>query len=219
MTNYAFPVIGYPKGKIPLHWGTSPNAADLFAARGTPIQAMVDGIIDDASWNDVGGWSVYLIGNPDSKSLHYYMAHMNERPAVVTGQRVTCGTLLGKVGDTGNAQGTGTHCHIGIGTSIKNGAGPEGGAGVPWPGNNCNKYLQHILDVIGSGPGGGAAPPPPPPPPTAEQILRQLTADQGAVLVALRDRSKNLKSQAAALLNEAKEIDNVIAEIIRHRPA
>jgi murein DD-endopeptidase MepM/ murein hydrolase activator NlpD len=162
-TVYVFPVQDYPKGKIPLHWGTSPNAADLFAKAGTPVRAMVDGTIDDAGWDETGGWYVYLIGDPKTKSLHYYMAHLRERPAVVAGQRVTAGTYLGGVGDTGNAVGTGTHLHIGIGKAIKNGSGPEGGAGVPWPPNNCNKYLQHILDVVGSAPVAPSQPQPAPP--------------------------------------------------------
>jgi murein DD-endopeptidase MepM/ murein hydrolase activator NlpD len=160
---YVFPVQGYPPGKIQLHWGQSPNAADLFAKAGTPIRAMVDGVIDGAGWDDTGGWTVYLIGDAATKSLHYYMAHLRERPAVVEGQRVTAGQYLGSVGDTGNAVGTGSHLHIGIGTSIKNGSGPEGGAGVPWPGNNCNKYLQKVLDTVGSGPVVPGQPQPTPP--------------------------------------------------------
>lgn len=188
MPTYAFPVIGYPKGKIPLHWGSSPNAADLFAKPGTPIQAMVDGRIDFAGWDETGGWYVYLIGDPATKSLHYYMAHMLERPAVTTGQRVAVGQLLGKVGETGNAVGTGAHLHIGIGTSIMNGSGPEGGAGVPWPGNNCNKYLQTILDTIGSGPSKPGLPTPAP-------------NDKDALIAALYERIDGLETAVRHLAN------------------
>lgn len=184
MATYAFPVIGYPQGKIPLHWARHPNAADLFAKAGTPIQAMVDGRIDAAGWDETGGWYVYLIGDPGTKSLHYYMAHMQERPAVATGQRVTVGQLLGKVGDTGNAVGTGAHLHIGIGTSIKSGSGPEGGAGVPWGSNNCNKYLQRILDTVGSGPAVPAPTPSPTPVgPTYLLGFEKLAAQLGATVV------------------------------------
>jgi murein DD-endopeptidase MepM/ murein hydrolase activator NlpD len=207
---YVFPVQGYPKGKIALHWNVSPNAADLFAKNGTPIRAMVDGTISDASWNDVGGWSYYMIGNPDTKSLHYYGAHLRDKPLVSSGQKVKAGQLLGYVGDTGNAKGRGAHLHIGIGTDIKNGSGPEGGAGVPWPGNNCNKYLQFILDTIGSGPVGDQ--PPPPPPINYEVVARYLTSADGPILISLRDRK-------AALLREANEIQNTINELERNRPA
>lgn len=206
---YAFPVQGYPKGKIPLHWSTSPNAADLFAAKGTPIRAIFDGRIEDASWNSAGGWSVYLIGGPDVKNLHVYMAHMMEKPMVVAGQRVTAGQQLGKVGDTGNAAGTGNHLHIGIGSSIKDGTGAEGGAGVPWDNNNANKMLQYILDTLGSGP----IVPPPPRPVDYETPLRYLTDPAGPVLTALADlKSKPLKDVLA-------EIDNIRNEILRNRPA
>jgi hypothetical protein len=207
---YCFPVENYPKGPIPLHWGTSPNAADLFAAKGTPIRAMVSGVIDDASWNDVGGWSVYLIGDPDTKSLHYYLAHLHQKPLVVKGQRVVAGQTIGGVGDTGNAKGTGAHLHIGIGKSIKNGADAEGGAGVPWPGNNCNKYLQHVLDTLGSAPVDD--PETEPEPVNYETVARYLTAQDGPVLGALRDRVDRLNG-------EAKEVQNVIDEIIRNRPS
>jgi murein DD-endopeptidase MepM/ murein hydrolase activator NlpD len=173
--SYCFPVERYPKGKIPLHWNVSPNAADLFAPKGTPVRAMVNGLVDQAYWDETGGWSVYYIGDPDTKSLHYYNAHLRDKPLVIAGRRVTAGQVIGYVGDTGNAAGTGAHLHIGIGKSIKIGSGPEGGAGVPWPGNNCNKYLQVILDTLGSGP--VVAPPPVPPVENPEQFIARLTAE------------------------------------------
>jgi hypothetical protein len=114
------------------------------------------------------------------------------------------------MGDSGNAAGKGTHLHIGIGSDIKDGAGPEGGAGVPWGANNCNLYLQKILDDVGSG--GPVTPPQPPPSTNYETVARYLTAKDGPVLVALRDRKQ-------ALLADANEIQNVINEIERNRPA
>ncbi len=218
MTEYRFPVVGYPKGPIALHWGVSPNAADLFAERGTPIQAMVNGVITYVGNDSLGGHNVLMKGDPDSKSLQYYMAHMDQVPLVKVGQRVVAGQQLGVVGDSGNAAGKGTHCHIGIGLEIKDGAGPEGGAGTPWPGNDCRRYLQHILDTIGSG--GGVTPPPPPPPPiNYETIARYLTDPKGPVLTALIDRRKALLDTASALTTQANEILNIINEIERNQPA
>ncbi len=220
MAEYRFPVVGYPKSVIPLHWGTSPNAADLFAPRGTSIQAMVNGKVTYVGNDSLGGHNVMMQGDPDTKSLWYYMAHMDQVPLVKTGQRVTAGQQIGVVGDSGNAAGKGTHLHIGIGTQILDGAGPEGGAGTPWPGNNCNRYLQHILDTIGSG--GGVTPPPPPPPPPPvnyETIARYLTDPKGPVLTALIDRRKALIETASALTTQANELLNVINEIERNRPS
>ena len=209
MATYAFPVIGYPKGKIPLHWGTSPNAADLFAKPGTPIQAMVDGRVDAAGWDETGGWYVYLIGDPATKSLHYYMAHMLERPAVTAGQRVTCGQLIGKVGETGNAAGTGAHLHIGIGSSIKNGSGPEGGAGVPWPGNNCNTYLQRILDTVGSGP---VTPAPAPPPVDKDKRIADLETAVGELTRGDVRRAIEALPDVA-VENVPAEVANIVARL------
>jgi hypothetical protein len=95
---------------------------------------------------------------------------------------VKAGQLIGFVGDSGNAAGKGAHLHIGIGTSIKNGAGPEGGAGVPWPGNNCNRYLQHVLDVLGSDPVADTpAPPAPPAEPTLEELKAKVREQQKVI--------------------------------------
>ncbi len=216
MTAYAFPVVGYRKGPIPLHWNISANAADLFAPRGTPIQAMVTGSIHYAGLDTIGGWNVYLIGDPDTKSLHYYMAHMDKKPLVVTGQRVTVGQQLGVVGDSGNALGKGPHCHIGIGLDIKDGQGAEGGAGVPWGNNNCNKYLQHILDTIGSGPVNPD--PVPPPPPTKDEVIEMLRILVDDVATdRLNERIEALIKLEAQARNEAQQLINVRNEVIRIR--
>lgn len=71
---------------------------------------------------------------------------------------------------------------------------------------SANKFRRVYLPTALAGPV-----PPPPPPVNYETVLRTLTADQGGVLVALRDRK-------AHLLEEAKQIDNIINEIIRNRP-
>jgi murein DD-endopeptidase MepM/ murein hydrolase activator NlpD len=215
---YCFPVQGYPKGKIPLHWETSPNAADLFAKRGTPVRAMVNGTVDTAAWDDTGGWYVYMVGDSDTKSLHYYMAHLAEKPLVNAGQRVKAGQTIGKVGDTGNAKGTGPHLHIGIGTSIKSGTGAEGGAGVPWPGNNCNKYLQRILDTLGSGavdPGAPAEPEPPSGPTVAELqgIIREYEKQVAALRHQLEEMHTPLYHIRDVLTTKQRELADELETI------
>ena len=120
-----FPVQGY-KGKVDLHWGQDRGGSDIFAAPGTPVVAMTDGQVIAAGYNDIGGWNVTIQG---SDGLTYYMAHLIDQPKVQAGQQVTAGTLLGGVGDTGNAKGTGAHLHIGIGPEIVRGTGPTGGSG------------------------------------------------------------------------------------------
>lgn len=218
MPGYAFPVEGFQKQTIPVHWGIAGavGAADLFAARGTPLRAMVDGTVSAVGIGDaLGGNWVMLKGDPDTKSLDYYYAHMNKPPLVSKGQRVTAGQKIGEVGDSGNAAAAGPHLHIGIGLGIINGSGAWGGAGNPWPGNNCTAYLNHVLSTIGSGP----VTRPEPEETNYETVARYLTDQNGPILVALRDRKSALLKQAAALTIEANEIDNVINEIIRNRPA
>ena len=120
-----FPVQGYT-GDVPLHWNEVPGGSDLFAPAGTPVLAMTSGVILSAGWNDVGGWNVTQQGDD---GLLYYYAHLDRQPAVWEGERVSAGTYLGGVGNTGNATQTAPHLHIGIGPEIVRGMGPSGGTG------------------------------------------------------------------------------------------
>lgn len=121
-----FPVEGY-QGKVELHHGSSKGAADLFAPRGTPVRAMRAGTVQQTGSGGAGGNTVTIKGDDN---LLYYYAHLDQAPSVQQGQKVKAGEQIGAVGDSGNAKGTGTHLHIGIGQEIQNGTGPEGGAGT-----------------------------------------------------------------------------------------
>ncbi len=137
-SGYAFPVKGY-NGNIPLHHGSHPGAADLFAPRGTPVVSMTEGTVVKVGTGGAGGNTVTIKGK-DGKT--YYYAHLNEAPMVRQGQQVSAGQQLGGVGDTGNARGTGPHLHLGIGDSIINGTGPAGGAGSNF---NATEFLRQVL--------------------------------------------------------------------------
>lgn len=137
---YAFPVVGYKGAAVPLHHGSHAGAADLFADRGTPVVAFRGGTVTDASWNDIGGWSVSI--QQSDGNVAYY-AHLDQQPQVTRGQQVRTGQQIGVVGDTGNAKGTGTHLHFGVGKSIITGVGPAGGAGS---GYNAVAQLQQTLN-------------------------------------------------------------------------
>jgi len=98
-------------------------ATDIFAACRTRVVAPTSGVVLEVSRRDRwrpardnpatrGGKSVSLRGVDD---VRYYGSHLR---AVATGVRagrhVRAGTLLGRVGQTGNARGVGCHLHFGL---------------------------------------------------------------------------------------------------------
>jgi murein DD-endopeptidase MepM/ murein hydrolase activator NlpD len=148
-SQYVFPVEGYT-GDVPLHWGSHPGAADLFAPEGTPVKAIDSGVVSSAGFSDIGGNNVLI--THDQGILGYY-AHGDRTPAVRTGQRVERGTFLFGVGDTGNAAQAGPHLHIGGGPNIANGTGPQGGAGVN-PDGSPFDFRSILLAALGQVPSG-----------------------------------------------------------------
>ena len=63
------------------------------------------------STNRLGGQVVWVLGPGGQR--HYY-AHLDRYADIVDGQRVRPGSVLGYVGNTGNAAGTPPHLHYGI---------------------------------------------------------------------------------------------------------
>jgi murein DD-endopeptidase MepM/ murein hydrolase activator NlpD len=85
---------------------------DLFAARGTPVVAVADGSLFNVGWNGLGGWRLWL---RDGAGTGYYYAHLDAyAPAAREGAAVSRGTVLGYVGDSGDAKGTSPHVHFEI---------------------------------------------------------------------------------------------------------
>ncbi len=85
-----------------VHWGV-----DLAAAQGTPIYAVHDGVVQYAGYESAGYGNFAQIDHGEGVDIWY--AHMTER-YVVTGQHVTAGQLIGRVGSTGRS--TGPHLHF-----------------------------------------------------------------------------------------------------------
>jgi murein DD-endopeptidase MepM/ murein hydrolase activator NlpD len=84
------------------HWGT-----DYGEPPGTPISVIQPGVVEQASYDDAGGWFV-RINHPDGSHTRYL--HLLEKPNVSTGQVIEPGTVIGKVGSTGRS--TGPHLHF-----------------------------------------------------------------------------------------------------------
>lgn len=85
---------------------------DLFAPRGTSVHSATAGYVMRVGENPLGGRSVWVIG---AGGRRYYYAHLDAwAPGLSIGDRVEPGTLLGRVGNTGNARGTPPHLHFGV---------------------------------------------------------------------------------------------------------
>lgn len=113
-----FPVQGRDSRQISSFFGAPRDGGrrrhegvDIFAPRGTPVLASVNGTVSNIGTGGLGGNSVSL--TDDERNLRIYYAHL-DRWNVRTGQRVAVGDTLGYVGTTGNARTTGPHLHFGV---------------------------------------------------------------------------------------------------------
>ncbi|PZM77142.1 MAG: hypothetical protein DKT66_28295 [Candidatus Melainabacteria bacterium] len=140
-----FPVDGFSDSSIGLHHGSSDGAADIFAPEGTPIRSLFDGEVVSVDSGGLGGNTI-TIKQADGKTAYY--AHMQtlagreDGTPLKPGDQITAGDVVGRVGQTGNAAGKGSHLHIGVGDSIISGSGPDGGAGSNY---NLTGTLNTIL--------------------------------------------------------------------------
>lgn len=101
----------YPWGESVTHKGV-----DIFAERGTNVHSATAGLVVWTGQNRLGGNFVMVLG--PKWRLHYY-AHLNEiRTHVLT--PVTNSSILGTVGNTGDAAGKPTHLHYTIKSIIPN---------------------------------------------------------------------------------------------------
>ncbi|GAB3542552.1 peptidoglycan DD-metalloendopeptidase family protein [Spirosoma fluminis] len=114
----SFPVKGKDSRQISSFFGASRDAGrrrhegvDIFASKGTPALASIDGIVSGVGTNSLGGNVVFVSDN--DRNIRLYYAHL-DRWNVSNGQRVSVGDTVGFVGNTGNARTTGPHLHFGI---------------------------------------------------------------------------------------------------------
>lgn len=87
------------------------EGTDIFALKGTPVYAVVDGVVENMGTAPLGGTKLWLRSPGDNWS--YYYAHLaGYAPGIRNGLKVKRGAVLGYVGNTGNARGTPPHLHF-----------------------------------------------------------------------------------------------------------
>jgi murein DD-endopeptidase MepM/ murein hydrolase activator NlpD len=113
---FAFPVFGNASvaddfGAARATTGTHVGN-DIFAEFGAPVVAVADGVLSKVGTLTISGNRLWL--TTDSGDAFFY-AHMSAfSPEAVDGARVTAGTVLGFVGNTGDAENTPPHLHFEI---------------------------------------------------------------------------------------------------------
>lgn len=107
------------------------NAIDIMAPVGSPVVAVADGEIAKFFDSNLGGITIYQ-WSADRKYVYYY-AHLQKRADGLQEKSfVKQGTILGYVGDTGNAGAGNYHLHFSIIIPSK----PDS----HWDGTNVNPY-------------------------------------------------------------------------------
>lgn len=117
----AYPLKVVNKNQIQSLFGVGRDAGarkhegiDIFSAFRTPVLAVADGTVTRVNTNNLGGKVVWF--RPKGKDFTLYYAHLDEQ-LVADGTSVLQGDTLGLMGNTGNAQTTPPHLHLGIYTS------------------------------------------------------------------------------------------------------
>lgn len=116
------PVVGVGKGSYNAQsfwafpWGKSVThkGVDIFAPKGSQVQAATSGIVLYAGTIKLGGKVVFVLG--PKWRLHYY-AHLNTIQTKSLSW-VSRNQAIGTVGDSGNAAGKPPHLHYAIQTAI-----------------------------------------------------------------------------------------------------
>jgi murein DD-endopeptidase MepM/ murein hydrolase activator NlpD len=96
---------------------------DIFAPLGRPVISTTNGVIFKVGEDQLGGHVVRVLG--PGWQWHYY-AHLDRFANIAPGSLVQQGTVVGYVGNTGNAIGTPHHLHYGVYRFL-------GGAQNPYP--------------------------------------------------------------------------------------
>jgi len=105
--------------------GRSHKGTDIMSPKGTWVVAVEDGIVERLDWNRLSGWNI-MIRHADGWTSHYL--HLDNDTSgtddgeggpeaafadgLEVGSYVKAGEVIGFVGDSGNAEHTGSHTHF-----------------------------------------------------------------------------------------------------------
>lgn len=92
------------------------DGVDLKAPKGTPIYPIASGKVIENKTYPKGG-KTCKVAHEDGKVISYY-AHLDS-VSVFPGENVTQQTILGTMGDSGNAKGRGAHLHYEVSVNGK----------------------------------------------------------------------------------------------------
>jgi len=111
--NYQWPLSGrltssFGRRNISVGGNTFHRGIDIAAPRGTPIHASKQARVSFADWSNTYGWVIFLEHQDGSQTRYAHMSAM----AVVAGDYVEQGQVIGYVGSTGAS--TGPHVHFEI---------------------------------------------------------------------------------------------------------
>jgi murein DD-endopeptidase MepM/ murein hydrolase activator NlpD len=98
--------------RAPRPGGRAHQGQDIFAPRGTPVRSATPGVVIRIGEGKLGGRIVLIFG---AGGRIYYYAHLDrygERLRVA--DVVSMDTVIGYVGNTGNARKTPPHLHFGV---------------------------------------------------------------------------------------------------------
>lgn len=120
-TELLMPVQGVPVRRVADSWDAPRPGSrrhqgqDIFARAGTPVVSATAGVVVRVGTNNLGGKIVNVIG---SGGRMYYYAHLDRyADSLSVGDKVLPGTVIGFVGNTGNARTTPAHLHFGVYTA------------------------------------------------------------------------------------------------------
>lgn len=94
-----------------MRWGRMHNGTDFAASHGTPIYSTADGVVTHAGW--LSGYG-RLVKIQHQFGIETRYAHLS-RIRVKVGQRVSRGTRIGDMGNTGRSTGTHLHYEVRVG--------------------------------------------------------------------------------------------------------